>query len=225
MTLTTPIKRPESLSEIAEAHIRNSIVRGVFKLGESLPEAKLSAEMGISKTPVREALAALKLQGLVQFFPQRGAFVFTLTKEDVLQLCHYRMILEGAAIDAAMKESPTALISKLDDLLLQMSQAHENSAFDLYLELDAAFHEAFFEFGANAYLKEGYQKVSDIVRTMLTHLSKQPERTSKSFQEHDDILTLLREGKLQPAKDVLNTQITRGIRSYSDFVHTEGRDL
>ncbi len=221
MTTSMQIKRPESLSKIAEEHIRNEIVRGTFKLGESLSEAKLSSAMGISKTPVREALAALKLQGLVQIFPQRGAFVFTLTKEDVLQLCQYRMMLECTAMEQAVEDNPAALLSELDDLVSKMSEARNASAFELYLELDAEFHEVFFRYCGNVYLREGYQKVSDIVKTMRTYLSKQPERTSKSFKEHKEISSLLREGKTQAAKNVLNTQITRGVRAYSDLVNIE----
>ena len=62
MAETLQIKRPDSLSKIAEDHIRKGIVRGNFQLGETLQESKLSTAMGISKTPIREALAALKLQ-------------------------------------------------------------------------------------------------------------------------------------------------------------------
>ena len=87
------IKRPDSLSKTAEEHIRKGIISGAFGLGESLQEAKLSSAMGISKTPIREALAALNLQGLVQIIPHRGAFVFTLSQQDVIQLCQYRLIL------------------------------------------------------------------------------------------------------------------------------------
>lgn len=63
-----------------------------------------------------------------------------------------------------------------------------------------------------------YQKVSDIVRTMRTHLSKRPERTAKSFEEHEAIKTHLKEGKVKAAKTVMKRQITRGERSYSDLI-------
>ena len=212
------IKRPNSLSKIAEDHIRKGIVRGTFRLGESLPEAKISAETGISKTPIREALAALNLQGLVQIIPQRGAFVFSLSQDDVVQLCRFRLILEAAAIDQAIDEQPADLFDELEDIVAKMAKAREADAFDQYLELDADFHDAFFKHCGNSYLHEGYQKVSDIVRTMRTHLSKRPERTAKSFKEHEAIMTLLKEGKVKLAKNVLKRQITRGERSYSDLM-------
>lgn len=211
------IKRPASLSKIAEDHIRQGIVRGTFRLGESLQEVRLSTTMGISKTPIREALAALNLQGLVQIIPQRGAFVFSLSEKKVVQLCRFRLILETAAMDLALDQNPEALLAELADIVLKMSKALEADAFDDYLELDAVFHDALFKHCGNIYLREGYQKVSDIVRTMRTHLSKRPERTAKSFSEHEAITTLLSEGKVKSAKNCLKQQITRGERSYSDL--------
>lgn len=215
------IKRPDSLSKIAEEHIRQGIVGGTFGLGEPLQEAKLSTATGMSKTPIREALSALKLQGLVQIIPQRGAFVFTLSKEDVEQLCRFRLILETAAIDQALDENPAALLAELVLIVEKMGRAREAGAFDEYLELDADFHDAFFKHCGNSYLREGYQKVSDIVLTMRTHLSKRPERTVKSFNEHEAITAYLNEGKTSAAKKVLKRQITRGERSYSDLIGVE----
>ena len=89
MTGPMQIKRPNSLSKIAEDHIRESIVRGRFRMGESLLEVKLSDAMGISKTPIREALAALNLQGLVQIIPQRGAFVFSLSSRKLFSFASF----------------------------------------------------------------------------------------------------------------------------------------
>ena len=218
MTEEMRIKRPDSLSKTAEEHIRQSIIRGTFRLGESLQEAKLSAAMGISKTPIREALSALKLQGLVQIIPQRGAFVSNLSRDGVEQLCRFRLILEAAALDQGFDENPVALITELEDLVSKMSEARKADAFEQYLELDADFHDAFFRHCGNIYLQDGYQKVSDIVRTMRTHLSKHPERTAKSFEEHVAITTHLNEGKVKAAKTVLKRQITRGERSYADLI-------
>lgn len=218
MTEVFPIKRPDSLSKTAEEHIRRGIINGTFRLGESLPEVRLSNAMGISKTPIREALAALNLQGLVQIFPQRGAYVFSLSQEDVVQLCQYRVILESAALEQALDTNCTALLDELADTVSKMSEAQEADAFEQYLELDAEFHDAFFRYCGNSYLQDGYQKVSDIVRTMRTHLSKRSERTAKSFAEHEAIVTFLCEGKVKAAKNTLKRQITRGERSYSDLI-------
>ncbi|WP_239059644.1 GntR family transcriptional regulator [Ruegeria sp. PrR005] len=217
MAGVTQIKRPDSLSKIAAEQIREEIVRGRFQLGEPLPEAKLSAMFGISKTPIREALAALKLQGLVQIFPQRGAFVFTLSRNEIVQLCGYRVILEHAALDLSFAQDRAGIMDELEQVVAAMAKAHAERAFERYLDLDADFHDAFFNHCGNAYLSEGYRKVGDIVRTMRTHLSKGPQRTDKSRAEHEEIVRLLRTRQIDSAKEVLHTQITRGERAYSDL--------
>jgi DNA-binding GntR family transcriptional regulator len=101
-----------------------------------------------------------------------------------------------------------------------MSKAREADAAEKYLELDADFHDAFFRYCDNNYLRQGYQKVSNIVQTMRTHLSQRPQRITKSFNEHCTITTLLSEGKVKSAKKALKRQITRGERAYSDLVGT-----
>ncbi|WP_424971631.1 GntR family transcriptional regulator [Dinoroseobacter sp. S76] len=217
MAQVTQIKRPDSLSKSAEDFIRDQIVRGRFQLGEALQEAKLSSELGISKTPIREALAALNLQGLVQIIPQRGAFVFTLSEQDVVQLCQYRTILEHAALDLALERDADQLLSTLDTVLAAMVEARREDDFQLYLDLDADFHDAFFLLCENNYLAEGYKKVGDIVRTIRMHLSRRPHRTDKSFAEHESIVQSLKLGRVSAAKKVLRTQIMRGERAYSDL--------
>lgn len=218
MSEVLKIKHPKSLSKIAEEHIRAGIVNGVFRLGESLQEAKLSEALGISKTPIREALAALKLQGLVQIVPRHGAFVFTLSKEDVVQLCQFRLLLETAAMEQAFYNERGDLLEGLQKIVSQMAVARQENAFELYMELDARFHDVFFEFCGNNYLLEAYQKVGDIVRTMRTHLSKRSDRTEKSFNEHEAILVHLNDGKIKSAATVLKRQVTRGERAYSDLI-------
>src|SRR5919204_2437086 len=83
------IERPKSLAETVLAHLRSSIVHGDLELGQPLSERQLADELGVSKTPVREALAQLRNEGLVLIYPQRGAFVFTLSAREVAELCEF----------------------------------------------------------------------------------------------------------------------------------------
>jgi len=83
MTETLRLKRPQLLTDLACERIREAIVGGEFKLGEQMSEAQLAQRLGVSKTPVREALLRLKGDGLVEIHPQRGSFVFSLTPAQV----------------------------------------------------------------------------------------------------------------------------------------------
>jgi DNA-binding GntR family transcriptional regulator len=77
------LSRPPSLASLAEGRLREAIENAEFQLGESLSEDKLATFLGVSRTPVREALNSLSLQGLVEIFPQRGSYVFSPSGEEV----------------------------------------------------------------------------------------------------------------------------------------------
>ena len=90
----SPAPRPRgSLTTETLREIRRRIVEGELQLGEALSEAALAALLGVSKTPVREALVQLKREGLVAIYPQRGTFVFQVDKDMVRDLCDFKMCI------------------------------------------------------------------------------------------------------------------------------------
>jgi len=107
------IERPQSLSDIAAEAIRDAIITGQYALGEALSENSLTEALGTSKTPIREALALLKHEGLVTVVPQKGTFVFTMSVDEVAQLASYRFALESQAIGYSMARDQDALVSSL----------------------------------------------------------------------------------------------------------------
>ncbi|MCV0426662.1 MAG: GntR family transcriptional regulator [Roseibium sp.] len=215
---STTIKRPAALSEGAADAIRNAIIQGEFGLGEALPEVQLTRRLGISKTPIREGLSLLSREGLVTSFPQRGFFVFTLKRECVTQLCDFRHAMETLALDMALRHNRDRLIADLEAICAEMQTAHENGNFKRYLELDTAFHAAFFDRAENPYVKASYQMAASKVATIRTHLSRGHLRTDLSLAEHTDILHALKVGKDRKARAVLKKQIYRGEQVYEELV-------
>lgn len=214
----TPIERPLSLCDIAVERIRNAIINGSYQLGEPLSESKLVETLGISKTPIREAILILKLEGLISVIPQKGTFVFTLGIDEVMKLGHYRYTLESFAIEMSNANNSEHLISDLSKICSLMTQAHNKDKRNEYLELDTKFHEAIFKYCENKYLKDGYKQISGKVAAVRTHLSLRPHHTDKSLQEHLVIVELLKNGEIEEVKSVLKKHITRGERSYPETV-------
>src|ERR1700721_1703939 len=99
----------ENLSLKAESIIREGIIRGSFAFGERLSDRALAASLGISRTPVREALARLAKEDLVVIRPQSGSFVMTLHAEGVRSICQMRAILECGALRLAAASDPDRL--------------------------------------------------------------------------------------------------------------------
>jgi DNA-binding GntR family transcriptional regulator len=83
-----------------------------FKWATVLSERKISEELGVSKSPVREALAQLRDEGLVDIEPQKGARVFTLSEEEVIQICDFRQAIESASFELALQRDPARLAKK-----------------------------------------------------------------------------------------------------------------
>ena len=104
-----PLQRPKSLKQLALEHLRSCIVDGTLAMGEHLSERRISEELGVSKSPVREALAQLQDEGLVIIEPQKGVRVFSLFEEEVAQICDFRESIETAAFELALKRNPEAL--------------------------------------------------------------------------------------------------------------------
>ena len=165
------LQRARTLTEQAADEIRARIIRGNFELGEALSENMLAAELGVSKTPVREALLQLKREGLVDIQPQRGSFVFQMNAQEAVELSELREILETAAVLRALERDPAALAAALTRIVGQMRTAIEGDDFPGYRDLDADFHQAIVDHCGNGFLKESYAGITFRVQTLRTRLS------------------------------------------------------
>src|SRR5215212_1645308 len=113
--------RPKSLTDLAHDAIRQLIVGGELAMGAQLSESTLAAQLGISKTPVREALLRLRVDGLIDIQPQRGTFVFRLTPRQVEEICVFREAVEVAAVKLAMQARRADLVKALQANVREMA--------------------------------------------------------------------------------------------------------
>lgn len=208
------LERPPSLTSLVTEHIRKLIVRGDLPLGSFISERGISADLNVSKTPVREALAQLKHEGLVTVVPQSGARVFTLSAREVREICFFRKVLERAALQIAMTESPAGLLRDLKAIEAKMKRALGKGDVRRYLELDTDFHLAFFANCGNSYLQRSYGLYSGKIAALRTHLAGKPQHTSLSMQEHSEIVEAVDEGDVEALLDVLERHIGRTQETY-----------
>lgn len=212
------IARPESLTTTVLKHLRDSIVGGDIALGHPLYERKLAEELGVSKTPVREALAQLRMEGLVSIVPQKGAFVFSLTASEVAQMCELRETLENAALDYALSRNPKTLFAAIAAAVATMDAAKAAGDERAYLAADTAFHQAFFDHCGNNYLRDAYRMFGAKIAALRTHLATKPLHTKKSFTEHHEILTAIENRNLEMALAILRVHIGRTKSTYTDEI-------
>lgn len=210
-----PITRPSSLKQSVIERLRESIITGELELGQPLSERVLAERLNVSKTPVREAIAQLRVEGLVLVYPQRGAYVFTPTDADVVEMCELRQALEAAALKMAIERHPDTTAMALEPIVVRMVRAQQNSDRAEYLKEDSLFHEAFFSSCGNSLMRQTYDMQVGKISALRTHLARRPGHTESSFAEHQEILQAVKNRDPARALATLDTHIGRTRLSYS----------
>lgn len=129
------------LREIVFEHLRNSILSGDLKPGERLMELQLAEQLGVSRTPIREAIRKLELEGLVEMIPRKGAYVADLSVKDVLDVLEVRRFLEGLAARLAAERMVEDDINELHNILEKFDLALKKGDKEGLIELDNSFHD------------------------------------------------------------------------------------
>lgn len=208
------IERPKSLTAIVTGHVRDMIINGDLSLGATLSERSIADDLKVSKTPVREALAQLRNEGLVSIVPQSGVRVFTLSAREVREICAFRITLEIAAIDLALNLNPKALFKDLHQIVAKMHEAMNANNLREYLHLDTMFHLTFFEHCQNKYLQNAYHLYSGKIAALRTHLAQKPKHTILSLNEHEHIVTAVANKNLEKLIETLRLHIARTQETY-----------
>jgi DNA-binding GntR family transcriptional regulator len=213
-----PIERPPSLTDTVLTELRSRIVNGDFDLGAPLFERQLSDSLGVSKTPVREALAQLRLEGLVRIYPQRGAFVFTLSAREVIDLCELRQTLESAAMRLAFERRPADLVKGLSSVVSKMEAARAAGDMRAYLAADTAYHHILFACCDSPLIAEAYDRYAGKIAALRNHLAAKPQHTELSFTEHVEMRDRLATEAIDEALAVLDRHIERTKATYAAWI-------
>ena len=203
------LERPQLLTEMALERIRLAIYEGQIKLGEQVSEAQLAVQLGVSKTPVREALVRLARDGLAQTHPQRGSFIFKLDTTQVEQLCRYRAMVETAALREAMAFDRPRLVDAMVLRLDQMREAEPARDLKALARIDMDFHWQFFAHCPNAYLATGYE----VIRGQLTAL-RHRSPIANAVSSHEILVDAVASHDVQTACTLLSEHVSENVPRY-----------
>ncbi len=186
------IKKPQSLADQAYNLIRKDILTGTLAPKEELREEKLAMELGISRTPLREAIRRLATDGLVVLTTGKPASVSSFTKEDALHQMEVRKLLETYNIEhVARFVTPTFINTLKDNLKLQKRAADKND-FHEFIELDREFHLILANQNPNTKLREMIHTINTGVnRAFLILANTYPISAMEASGEHEDIVNAL----------------------------------
>ncbi|MGD9920224.1 MAG: GntR family transcriptional regulator [Pseudorhodoplanes sp.] len=186
------------------ATIRRRIASGILPMGSRISDRDIALELGVSRTPVREALVQLQAEGLVEMRPQSGTFVFNMTAPEIRQLCATRAILEVGEIRLPRsKESVQSLRERIDGAENAL-RAGDLARCDA---LDCDFHEALVAASGNGYLVRCYRGVADRLRALRQRLPRERGRIARAIAQHRRIVDLLDAAEVERAARELEQHV------------------
>ncbi len=204
----------QSLRGKVYRQIREKILDGEYKPDEELRETAIGKELGVSRTPVREALRQLELEGLVYLVPNRGAYVKGITEEDIRDIYMIRSRLEGLCARLAAEKITKEELDALDDVicLAEMHAARGNS--EKVFEMDSKFHELIYEACKSkqlSHLLSDYHQYVQKVRKL--SVSGNVRRAEQSAHEHRMILEAIRSRNPDLAEQLAKEHIANTIHN------------
>ncbi|MGH8747407.1 MAG: GntR family transcriptional regulator [Burkholderiales bacterium] len=186
------IPRPRRpLHEEAVDQLRDLIVRGELTPGSRLNERVLSARLGISRTPLREAIKLLATEGLVHLLPNRGAIVAPIEREGIGEILAVMAALESLAGELACTQASDQAVAEIRALHFEMLAMHARRDLDGYFRYNQAIHLKLVEASGNAVLAQTYRQLNANVRRVRYMANLSPERWDAAVREHDAILAAL----------------------------------
>lgn len=195
--------------------IREDILSGEYKEHEELKEVSISEEMGVSRTPVREALRQLELEGLVQIIPNKGAYVTGITEKDVEDIYKLRSVLEGLCAKWACDHITKEQMEEMEENVYLARFHAEKGHLDQLAELDNRFHDIMYEACDSKMLehllKDFHQYVLRIRKKTLNNKS----RGIASNNEHEQIMLAIQSHDKEKAEELANRHM---VNAYANMV-------
>jgi DNA-binding GntR family transcriptional regulator len=216
------------LGNQAYQELKRIILERQIPPGGKLNEGDLAKALGISRTPIREAINRLEKEGLVKIIPQRGAFVVQFTEKDIYELFLIRENLEGLAAYLATSKMSEKDLAKLESSVEGFSEPFEEKEIRRYAREDFKFHQAVVQFSEAQRLISLISTLHDYIRIFRLTTIGVSGRMKTSLDEHRELLQAFRERRPEEAERRMREHI-RHVRdgvmeNIEFFMKDEGRE-
>lgn len=184
------------LRDVVFETMRDAIITQVLKPGERLMEIQLADEMGVSRTPVREAIRKLELEGLVVMVPRKGAYVAGVSMKDIHEVYEVRSALEMLAVTLAAERITEDELDALERQVLRESEEEDRqdgSDLDNIIYIDSSFHDIIYQAAHNQRLVQFVNILQEQLQRFRAASLARPGRSKTALEEHKQIVEALSE--------------------------------
>lgn len=206
------------LRDIVFQTLRNAIITGELQPGERLMETQLAEKLGVSRTPIREAIRKLELEGLVVMVPRKGAQVAQFTEKDIEDVLEVRAALEALAAKLACHRMDERDFLKLQLAIVEYSHAAKNKDLEMMIQKDVEFHDIICQATKNDKLIQMFNNLKEQVnRYRITYL-KNVEDSDTVEAEHLEILNALKNKEEEVCSKLASKHIHTQCDSITEFL-------
>ena len=201
-TKLSPIKLDsyQPLREVVCETLRDAIRKGTLKPGERLMEIQLAEELGVSRTPVREAIRKLELEGYVIMMPRRGTYVANLSIRDVNEVFEIRTSLDSLASGLAAERITDEELERLQRLLVAIGGYIEANDMEKIVETDTEFHDLLYQASRNSRLVGIIFNLREQLTRFRSTSMAFPGRLKATLEEHRRIVDAIAQGDVAEAQ-------------------------
>lgn len=190
------------LRDVVFNTLRQAILKGELKPGERLMEIALAERLGVSRTPIREAMRKLELEGLVVMIPRRGAQVANITEKDLNDVLEVRIALENVAIEKACKNMTDEDMSRLWVAAKSFEHTIGEGNLVKLAEADVAFHEIIYHASDNKRLIQTLNNLREQIYRYRVEYLKDGETRDVLVREHEELTRAIRERDVERAQKI-----------------------
>ncbi|MFP4316110.1 MAG: GntR family transcriptional regulator [Desulfovibrionales bacterium] len=204
------LSRPKPLGEEASQLLRRMIINGDILPGERLVEEKLAARLGISRTPLREALHRLEQAGILEKLVRGGYVVRPLTVQEVEEAVDVRAVLEGHAARRAAARADESILGRFRENMARFEEANARREGREMVRLNSEFHALLHEAADSGLLSRLLADLGDVVERITRAMASSLVAGSWSMDEHRQLLKALEAGDPELAERLAREHVLRG---------------
>jgi DNA-binding GntR family transcriptional regulator len=190
-------------------HVKNAVLNRGYEGGTLLTEGGLAEAVGVSRTPVREALLRLEAEGLLKLYPKKGALVLPVSAQEIADVVETRLLVEQHAVAKVVGAVPARLIERLEESLAEQRAHAATGDLVAFSAADRGFHAEIVRAAGNRILAHLYDQLRDRqLRMGVATMHAEPSRVAKNIAEHAEILDALRQGAAEAAAGVVQRHVS-----------------
>ena len=209
------------LRDVVFNTLRKAILRGELKPGERLMEIQLANKLGVSRTPIREAIRKLELEGLVLMIPRKGAEVAQITEKNMQDVLEVRKALEELSVQLACERITPEQVEEMKMAAEDFRKVLKSGDVTKIAEADVQFHDIIFAATNNQRLITLLNNLREQMYRFRVEYLKQKECYPQLLEEHDKLIALISGGEVEEACELIGRHIDNQASTVSDVIRRD----